>query len=93
MAPYDYDLITLGAGSAGVRASRMAARYGARVAVVEERDLGGTFAWPRRIENKNAEIAAPARRPAPSRSLRCPFVRWFRYCPAIGAWTSYRRIR
>ena len=42
MDPYDYDLITLGAGSAGVRAARMAARYGARVAVVEERDLGGT---------------------------------------------------
>ncbi len=93
MATYDYDLITLGAGSAGVRASRMAARYGARVAVVEERYLGGTcvnvgcvpkklfvyaahfgedfddaagfgwtvggrdFAWPRLIENKNAEIA------------------------------------
>ena len=93
MPKFDYDLITLGAGSAGVRASRMAARYGARVAVVEERDLGGTcvnvgcvpkklfvyaahfgedfddaagfgwtaggrdFAWPRLIENKNAEIA------------------------------------
>ncbi len=42
MATYDYDLITLGAGSAGVRASRVAARYGARVAVVEERYLGGT---------------------------------------------------
>ena len=93
MPKFDYDLITLGAGSAGVRASRVAARYGARVAVVEERYLGGTcvnvgcvpkklfvyaahfgedfddaagfgwtvggrdFAWPRLIENKNAEIA------------------------------------
>ncbi|MFQ5619195.1 MAG: glutathione-disulfide reductase [Rhodospirillales bacterium] len=92
MATYDYDLITLGAGSAGVRASRVAARHGARVAVVEERYLGGTcvnvgcvpkklfvygahfgedfddaagfgwtvggreFAWPRLVENKNAEI-------------------------------------
>ena len=42
MPKFDYDLITLGAGSAGVRASRVAARFGARVAVVEERYLGGT---------------------------------------------------
>jgi glutathione reductase (NADPH) len=39
---YDFDLITIGAGSGGVRASRMSASYGARVAVVEERYLGGT---------------------------------------------------
>ncbi len=42
MPHYDYDLITIGAGSGGVRASRMAAGYGARVAVIEERYLGGT---------------------------------------------------
>ena len=42
MATYDYDLLTIGAGSGGVRASRMSASYGARVAVVEERALGGT---------------------------------------------------
>ena len=42
MARYDFDLFTIGAGSGGVRASRMSARYGARVAVAEERDLGGT---------------------------------------------------
>ncbi len=42
MARYDFDLITIGAGSGGVRASRIAAGYGARVAVVEERYLGGT---------------------------------------------------
>ena len=39
---YDFDLFTIGAGSGGVRASRIAARYGARVAVAEDRDLGGT---------------------------------------------------
>jgi len=39
---YDFDLITIGAGSGGVRASRVAAQYGARVAIVEERYLGGT---------------------------------------------------
>lgn len=42
MARYDYDLITLGAGSGGVRASRLAASYGARVAVAEESRVGGT---------------------------------------------------
>ncbi len=42
MAAYDYDLFVIGAGSAGVRAGRMAASYGARVAVAEERYLGGT---------------------------------------------------
>ena len=39
---YDYDLITIGAGSGGVRASRLAASYGARVAVIEEVRAGGT---------------------------------------------------
>ncbi len=42
MSPADFDLVVLGAGSAGVRAGRLAARAGARVAVVEERYLGGT---------------------------------------------------
>jgi len=42
MAQYDYDLFTIGAGSGGVRASRYAAGLGARVAVAEERYLGGT---------------------------------------------------
>jgi len=39
---YDYDFFVIGAGSAGVRASRVAADLGARVAVCEERELGGT---------------------------------------------------
>src|SRR5574338_705779 len=42
MARYDYDLCTIGAGSGGVRASRMSAAFGAKVAVAEERYLGGT---------------------------------------------------
>src|ERR1700752_2986006 len=42
MAQYDYDLFTIGAGSGGVRARRMAASLGAKVAVFEERYLGGT---------------------------------------------------
>ena len=42
MAEYDFDLFVIGAGSGGVRASRMAASFGARVAVAEELYLGGT---------------------------------------------------
>jgi len=39
---YDYDLFTIGAGSGGVRASRVAAKLGARVCVAEAGALGGT---------------------------------------------------
>ena len=39
---YDFDLFTIGAGSGGVRASRVAAAHGARVAVAEEYRVGGT---------------------------------------------------
>jgi glutathione reductase (NADPH) len=38
----DFDLFVIGAGSGGVRASRVAAAYGARVAVAEEHKVGGT---------------------------------------------------
>src|SRR6267142_6638343 len=37
-----YDLITIGAGSGGVAASRRAAGYGARVLIVENDRVGGT---------------------------------------------------
>ena len=39
---YDYDLFVIGAGSGGVRAARMSASLGAKVAIAEERYLGGT---------------------------------------------------
>lgn len=42
MSGYDYDLFTIGAGSGGVRASRLAAMYGARVGVAEAYRVGGT---------------------------------------------------
>jgi len=42
MSNYDYDLFVIGAGSGGVRAARMAAGFGARVAVAEDRYMGGT---------------------------------------------------
>ena len=39
---YDYDLFVIGAGSGGVRASRVAASHGAKVAIAEEHRIGGT---------------------------------------------------
>src|SRR5215207_428842 len=38
----DFDLFVIGAGSGGVRASRIAAAHGARVAIAEEHKVGGT---------------------------------------------------
>src|SRR5205809_3246519 len=42
MPRYDFDMITIGAGSGGVASSRRAGGYGARVAIVEESRIGGT---------------------------------------------------
>jgi glutathione reductase (NADPH) len=42
MADYNFDLFVIGAGSGGVRAARVAAMSGARVAVAEEYRVGGT---------------------------------------------------
>ncbi|MEM7398677.1 MAG: glutathione-disulfide reductase [Pseudomonadota bacterium] len=42
MSEYDYDLFVIGAGSGGVRAARLAAQLGKRVAIAEEYRIGGT---------------------------------------------------
>ncbi len=42
MSEFDVDLFVIGAGSGGVRAGRIAAKYGAKVAVAEEFRPGGT---------------------------------------------------
>jgi glutathione reductase (NADPH) len=42
MAQFDYDLFVIGAGSGGVRAARVAAGFGARVAIAESYRPGGT---------------------------------------------------
>ncbi|HSI04036.1 MAG: glutathione-disulfide reductase [Myxococcota bacterium] len=42
MGSFDYDLFTIGAGSGGTRASRLAATKGARVGLAEESRIGGT---------------------------------------------------
>lgn len=42
MSEYEYDLVVIGGGSGGVRAARMSAGFGARVAIIEDRYWGGT---------------------------------------------------
>lgn len=42
MSKFDYDLFVIGGGSGGVRAARVAAAGGAKVALAEESRLGGT---------------------------------------------------
>jgi glutathione reductase (NADPH) len=42
MPQHDYDLIVIGAGSGGVRAARLAAKTGAKVAIIEQVQVGGT---------------------------------------------------
>ena len=42
MSEFDYDLFVIGAGSGGVRAARIAAKHGAKVAIAEEYRVGGT---------------------------------------------------
>ena len=39
---FDFDLLTIGAGSGGVAATRRAGNYGARTAICEEDRVGGT---------------------------------------------------
>jgi glutathione reductase (NADPH) len=42
MSEFDYDLFVIGAGSGGVRAARISASHGAKVAIAEEHRVGGT---------------------------------------------------
>jgi glutathione reductase (NADPH) len=42
MTQFDYDLFVIGAGSGGVRAARISAKHGAKVAIAEEYRVGGT---------------------------------------------------
>ena len=65
MPRYDFDMITIGAGSGGVASSRRAGSYGARVAIVEESRIGGTCVLARLRAEK-----APGLRRAIRRRLR-----------------------
>ena len=58
-AEYDYDLFTIGIGSGGVRASRVAAAHGARVAAAEEYRVGGTCVIRGCVPKKMLVYGAP----------------------------------
>ncbi len=59
---YDYDLFVIGGGSGGVRASRMAAMAGKRVAIAEEYQFGGTCVIRGCIPKKAVRLCKPVRR-------------------------------
>src|SRR5262250_2274896 len=61
MASYDFDLFVIGAGSGGVRAARLAAGYGARVAIAEDYRVGGTCVIRGRVPKKLLVYAAHVR--------------------------------
>ena len=46
MASFDYDLLVIGAGSAGLSAAQTAAKCGARVAIADPGPLGGHLRQP-----------------------------------------------
>jgi len=79
MSDFDYDLFVVGGGSGGVRAARIAAGHGAKVAIAEEYRLGGTCVirgcvpkkllvyasrFPRRFRGTRRASAGAFRRPA-----------------------------
>ena len=62
MRTFDFDLFVIGGGSGGVRAARMAAQRGARVALAEAAALGGTCVNVGCIPKKLYSYAAAFRR-------------------------------
>jgi glutathione reductase (NADPH) len=42
MSSYDYDMLVIGAGQGGLPAAHMAANLGAKVALIEKAEVGGT---------------------------------------------------
>jgi glutathione reductase (NADPH) len=60
MRRFDYDLVTLGAGSGGVRATRLAGGFGARAAIVEKSRVGGTCVMRGCVPKKLLVYAADA---------------------------------
>jgi glutathione reductase (NADPH) len=62
MTRYDLDLFVIGGGSGGVRAARVAAEHGARVAIAEEDRWGGTCVVRGCVPKKLLVYAAEARR-------------------------------
>lgn len=65
---YDYDLVVIGGGPAGLTIGRLGPRLGARVAIVEAHRLGGDCTWHGCVPSKallaGAHVAALTRRAA-----------------------------
>ena len=55
---YDYDMIVIGAGAAGLTAAGMSALLGAKTALIEEHRLGGECTWTGCIPSKTLLRAA-----------------------------------
>ncbi|MBC8138290.1 MAG: NAD(P)/FAD-dependent oxidoreductase, partial [Fibrella sp.] len=55
---YDYDLVILGGGSAGIVAGNVAGAVGARVALVERDRIGGECLWTGCVPSKSLLHAA-----------------------------------
>lgn len=53
-----FDLVVIGGGSAGMKAARTAAKRGAKVALTEERELGGECFWAGCVPTKAMVRAA-----------------------------------
>src|SRR4051812_25799212 len=62
MTRYDLDFFVIGGGSGGVRAARVAAEHGARVAIAEEDRWGGTCVIRGCVPKKLLVFASEARR-------------------------------
>lgn len=62
MTRYDFDFFVIGGGSGGVRAARVAAEHGARVAIAEEDRWGGTCVIRGCVPKKLLVFASEARR-------------------------------
>ena len=71
-----FDLFIIGAGSGGVRAARLAAQRGMRVAVAEDAALGGTCVnlgcIPKKLYSFAAHYAESSRRPTASAGASAP---------------------
>ncbi|MGV6853078.1 MAG: glutathione-disulfide reductase [bacterium] len=61
MSQYDFDLFVIGAGSGGVRAARIAAGHGAKVAICESHQVGGTCVIRGCVPKKLMSYAAHVR--------------------------------
>jgi pyruvate/2-oxoglutarate dehydrogenase complex dihydrolipoamide dehydrogenase (E3) component len=68
-ATNEWDLVVIGGGTAGLVASRTAARFGARAVLIEDNRLGGDCLWTGCVPSKSLISAADAAKTARSSAL------------------------